>query len=192
MVAELLAIRLNWRSYITDLPSAVTGQAEDEWVGATACLREPVVRFPIAAHAAFSCLLRQGGFFAECSHNGLSGDRDCGSRLACLAKDEQDADLSRHDVGQDSRRPDAGSQPEPGRAASVAAPAGPRASPMRFFFGGRGSSCTPRGNSCMSRWLGGQEQLREIPGFGADLWALRRAMRRWTLECFFFVVCGQP
>jgi hypothetical protein len=122
----------------------------------------------------------------------FSGDRDCGSRLACLAEDEQDADLSRHDVGQDSRRPDAGSQPEPGRAASVAAPAGPRAAPMRFFFGGRGSSCTPRGNSCMSRWLGGQEQLREIPGFGADLWALRRAMRRWTLECFFFVVCGQP
>jgi len=100
-------------------------------------LREPAVRFPIAAHMAFSCLLRQRGFFAECSHNGLSGDRDCGSRLACLAEDEQDAGLSRHDIEQDSRRPDAGSQPEPGRAASVAAPAGPRAAPMRFSLGGR-------------------------------------------------------
>jgi hypothetical protein len=192
VVVELLRIRLNWRSYITNLPSAVTGKAEDEWAGATPRLREPVVRFPIAAHVPFSCLLRQRGFFAECSHNGLSGDCDCGSRLACLAEDEQDAGLSRHDIGQDSRRPDAGSQPEPGRAASVAAPAGPRAAPMRFFVAGRGSSCTPRGNSCMSPWLGWQDQLREFFGFGAALCALRRAMCRWTLECSSFPVCGQP
>ena len=88
MAVELLGIRLNWRSYITNLPSAVTGNAEDEWARATACLREPVVRFPMAAYVAFSCLSRQRGFFVECFHDGLSGDRDCGSRLAFLGKDE--------------------------------------------------------------------------------------------------------
>jgi hypothetical protein len=88
LAVELLGIRLNWRSYLSNLPSAVTGEGEEEWAGATACLREPLVRFPIAAHLAFSGLLRQRGFFVECFHKGLSGDRDCGSRLAFLAKDE--------------------------------------------------------------------------------------------------------
>ena len=61
----------------------------------------------------------------ECFHNGLAGDHDCGSRLAFLTKDELDADLSRSDLTRHSRRPDVGSQPELGRAASVAALAGP-------------------------------------------------------------------
>jgi hypothetical protein len=41
VVVKLLRIWLNWRSYLSNLPSAVTGKAEDEWAGATACLREP-------------------------------------------------------------------------------------------------------------------------------------------------------
>src|SRR5271157_867263 len=78
----------NWRSYLSNLPSAATGEGEEEWVGATPCLREPVVRCSITAHLTFPCLLPQRGFCIERCHNGLSGDRDCGSRLAFLAKDE--------------------------------------------------------------------------------------------------------
>jgi hypothetical protein len=36
----------------------------------------------------FSWLVVAEGFFEGCFYNDLSGDRDCGSRLAFLAKDE--------------------------------------------------------------------------------------------------------
>src|SRR5271157_3735335 len=78
----------NWRSYLSNLPSAATGEGEEEWVGATPCLRDALVRFCAAAHLTFPCLLPQRGFCIERWHNGPSGDRDCGSRLAFLAKDE--------------------------------------------------------------------------------------------------------
>jgi hypothetical protein len=88
VVVELLQIWLNWRSYLSNLPSAVTGKGEDEWAGATACLREPVVRCFMTAHLTLPYLLPQRGFLVECLYNGLSGDYDCGSCLAFLAKDE--------------------------------------------------------------------------------------------------------
>jgi hypothetical protein len=47
-----------------------------------------VVRCFMTAHLTLPCLLPQRGFLVECLHNGLSGDYDCGSCLAFLAKDE--------------------------------------------------------------------------------------------------------
>src|SRR5664280_2190593 len=71
---------------------------------------------------------------------------------------------------QHSRRPDAGSQPEPGRTASAAALAGPRAAPMRSFFWGAAipalrATINARANAF--RW-----QL--VPTFGAAPRALLR------------------
>jgi hypothetical protein len=43
VVVKLLGIGLNWRSYLSNLPSAVTGKGEEEWAGAMAYLREPAV-----------------------------------------------------------------------------------------------------------------------------------------------------
>jgi hypothetical protein len=88
VVVKLLGIWLNCRSYLSNLPSAVTGKGEEEWAGATACSREPAVRVVIAAHLTLLYLLPQRGFFVGCFHNDLSGDHDCGSCLAFLVKDE--------------------------------------------------------------------------------------------------------
>jgi hypothetical protein len=77
----LLESLLNWRSNLSNLPSAAT--AGERRVGCSdSVLAGAGVQVVVAAHLTFPWLLLQRAFLVRGFHNGFSGDHDCAMRLA--------------------------------------------------------------------------------------------------------------
>ena len=67
----MLSMDLNWRIYLSNLPSAATGRRKRDEPAKTACLREPM--FAVVSLIRFPLLVVAEGFLQTISKRSLQG-----------------------------------------------------------------------------------------------------------------------